>query len=64
MRMNNKPLASTELEIISDYFSKNHGGAIPDWPVIQTSMGKVDGPIFQRLLVTIDAYRWLVEELR
>ncbi len=56
------PLTDGELKIIADYLDKDHGGCLPDWPLMQTSMGKVDGPIFKRLLVTIDALQGVLRE--
>ncbi len=57
-----EPLTEKELEVVLDYLSKDSG--IPDWPIMQTPLGRVDGPIFKRLLVTISAARGTIEAVR
>ena len=55
------PLTREELEIISHYFSTP--GSVPDWPLIQTSKGKVKGPIIGRLIADLERCQELVRRL-
>ena len=50
-----EPLTDRELAIVADYLNLDSG--TPDWPIMQTPMGRVQGPIFRRLLATVDALK-------
>ena len=45
-------LTRDELKVIRHYFSTP--GSVPDWPLIQTSKGKVKGPIIGRLIADLE----------